>query len=45
MDTKIYFKVKKGLILIDLNEILLMKLSEFEISHSFENYDKKTAGN
>ena len=29
-------------ILIDLNKIFPIKLSEFEISHSVESYDEKT---
>jgi len=31
--------------MIDLNEIFLIKPSEFEISNSVKSYDKKTAEN
>ena len=45
MDKKIYFENDKALILIDLEEIFPMKLSEFEISHLVESYEKETAEN
>ena len=38
-------KLEKVLILIDLNKIFPMKLSDFEISHSIETYDTKIADN
>ena len=41
----IYFEYRVRLSLIDPNEIFLMKLSEFEILHSVESYDEKTAEN
>ena len=36
-----YIEIEIGLILIELNEISLMKPSAFEISQSVETYDKK----
>ena len=45
MDKKIYYRISKGLIRIDLNEVFPMKPSKFDISHSVESYDKKTAEN
>ena len=41
MYKKMLFEFKIGLILIDLNQILPMKSSEFEISVSIETYNKK----
>ena len=41
IDWQIFFQFIIGLNLIDLNEIFLLKQSEFEISDSVEIYDKK----
>ena len=40
VNKKIYFKVKKGSILIDPNQFFLMKPSEFKIFDSVKSYDK-----
>ena len=45
MDKKLFFKFKIGLILIDLNQILPMKPSEFEISLSVKSKNKINAEN
>ena len=41
MDKNTLLKLKIGIILIDLNKIFQVKLSEFDISLSVKNYDKK----
>ena len=41
MDKIIYYKIKIGINLIDLNQIFPIKTSEFEISVSVESYDKE----
>ena len=45
IDTKIYFKIKKGVMLIDLNEIFPMKTSEFKFPIQSTVMLKKTAKN
>ena len=43
MVKKIYYKIEMWLIVIDMNVIFRMKSSKFEMSHSVDYYDEKTA--
>ena len=45
MDTKIYFEIYKGVIMIDMNEIFPMKQPEFKMYRSFKSCDEYTAEN